>query len=141
MKLYLDENISPYLARGLNKIQTPENSKVQKAKKIEVASIKDDFGEGEKDEVWIPKVGKEEGVVITQDINIKRTKHQNELCKKYGLGMIYLKPPKKGGFSHFEFFQLLAKHWPQLVKVVRTKRRPFAFRITSRSGKLEELDP
>ena len=67
MKIYIDENISPYLANGLDILDRPFKNG------IEVLSIKDVFGEGAQDEDWIPKVGAEKGIVITQDYNIQRT--------------------------------------------------------------------
>lgn len=83
MIIYVDENMSPYLAKGLDLLQQPLNVKLREA--IEVKSIRATFGQGAKDEDWIPIAGKEGACVITQDYNIRRTRHQRELCEDYGL--------------------------------------------------------
>jgi hypothetical protein len=44
MIIYVDENMSPYLARGFDILQRPESTKLRDP--IEVRSIKDEFGEG-----------------------------------------------------------------------------------------------
>lgn len=79
IKIYIDENFSPYLAEGFNVFQKHLNS--NEHTRFEVLSIKKEFGKGAKDEDWIPKVGKESGIVITQDLHIHTTRHQNELYK------------------------------------------------------------
>ena len=59
MKIFIDENLSPFLAKGLHILEQPM------ADGFEVLSIKEVFGKGVKDEDWIPQVGKLHGVVIT----------------------------------------------------------------------------
>lgn len=70
--IYIDENFSHHLAEGLNVFQKHlnTNEKLQ----IQVLSIKEIFGKGVKDEVWIPLVGDEKGIVITQDLKIQTTR-------------------------------------------------------------------
>lgn len=63
LNIYIDENMPHQIADALDLIQSHLNEK--ESKKIRVLSIKKEFGEGAKDEDWIPKVGKENGVVIT----------------------------------------------------------------------------
>lgn len=46
---------------------------------IKVYSNVDEFERGVPDEEWIPAVGKNDGIVITQDLNIHLTRHQREL--------------------------------------------------------------
>ncbi len=70
MIIYIDENMSPYLAKGFNILQIPENKKLLEA--VEVRSIKEDFGMGAQDEEWIPVAGERSSCVITQDCNINR---------------------------------------------------------------------
>ena len=102
---------------------------------IILLSIKKEFGKGAKDEVWIPKVGKECGIVITQDLHIHTTRHQNELYKKHGLGVFFFKPPSTG-YSFWEMVEKLVKYWPEIKKKAGD-RKPFAYRITPK--KIEKL--
>lgn len=68
MTIYIDENMSPYLAKGLQILQAPENIKLKQS--INVESIIDKFGRGAKDEDWIPQAGQTAAYIITQDYNI-----------------------------------------------------------------------
>ncbi len=129
-KIYIDENFAPQLALGLDIFQKHLNKKEKT--KFQILSIKQEFGAGALDEVWIPKVGKEGGVVITQDLRIQTTRHQYELYKKHGLGVFFFKPPSKG-YTFWEMLVQLIKRWPELKKICKTKR-PFAFRCTNNSS-------
>lgn len=137
MNIYIDENIAPRLAEGLDILQGPLNKsyKVQ----IKVLSIRKIFGEGTQDEEWIPKVGKEESCIITQDYRIHRISHQKELTSKYGLGMFYLRPPSKSGFSYWDITKLIVKHWEEIIKIIKKEQLPFEFKITTKSKKPEKI--
>ena len=132
-KIYIDENFSPYLAEGFDVFQKHLNS--NERMQFEVLSIKKEFGKGAKDEDWIPKVGKEGGIVITQDLHIHTTRHQNELYKKHGLGVFFFKPPSTG-YSFWEMVEKLVKYWPEIKKKA-AETKPFAYRITPK--KIEKL--
>lgn len=136
MIIYVDENMSPYLARGFDILQKPENVKLREP--IEVRSIRDVFGQGAADEEWIPLAGEEGSCIITQDYNIRRIKHQQALCEQYKLGMFYFRPPSKRGFHYWDMLKLMVKHWPDITKIALTEKRPFAYRVTSR-GRVKEL--
>lgn len=136
MIIYIDENMSPFLARGFNILQKPENIKLIES--IEVRSIKDDFGRGVKDEEWIPRAGETNSCAITQDFNIHRINHQRELCEQYGLGLFYFRPPSKNGFLYWDMLKLLVKHWPSISHASTRESRPFAYKITSK-GDMAEL--
>lgn len=77
IKLYIDENLSPFLASGLHYLEQGNG------KEIEVLSIREVFGRGTEDEVWIPQVGKEGGIVLTQDFNIFRKRPQWLLFEEF----------------------------------------------------------
>jgi len=139
MNVYIDENMPSVLATGFDLLQKPENIKLKLKYPISVKSIVDAFGRGVQDEIWIPKAGKEGSCIITQDYNISRIKHQQELCKKFNLGMFYFRPPSKNGFSYWDMLQLMVKHWPEILKIIRKEKKPFAFRITSISSKPEKM--
>lgn len=139
MIVYVDENMAPVLSEGFNLLQKPLNFKQKLKDPIEVKSIKTEFGEGAKDEDWIPKVGPQKACVITQDYNIQRLRQQRELCEQHGLGMFYFRPPSKGGFGYWDMVKLLVKHWPEIMKTADKKTRPFSFKITARSSSLENM--
>jgi len=137
MIIYIDENMSPYIARGFDVLQKPLN--LDLPEEIEIRTIKDDFGQGVQDEDWIPKAGSNGACVITQDYNIKRIRHQQKLCEEYALGIFYFRPPSKNGFSYFDMVKLMVKHWMEINKISVREKRPFAYKVTSK-GKLEKLN-
>jgi PIN like domain len=83
IKVLVDENLSEYLAEGLNAIQKPLDNG------IEVVSMKNTFGKGTKDEDWIPKWGKADGIFLTADINISKTRHLSELLSQNNFGAFF----------------------------------------------------
>ncbi len=133
MKFYFDENITPQIVRALEILQEPLKEE------IEVYSIADEFGRGAADEEWIPKVAKENGIVITQDINIQRTKHQRELYRNHNLGVIFLKPPKGKGIKYWEMVSKILEAWPDIKQTCNRAKKPFAYVITPKSKKLDSL--
>jgi len=136
-KIYIDANIAQQLAVGLNIFQNHLNKKEKW--QFEVISISEKFGHGAKDEEWIPVLGSEKAIVITQDIHIQTTRHQRDLYNQHGLGVFFIKPPSNKGFSFWEMVILLIGHWEDIKnKSVKTKR-PFAFRCSSRKN-FEPLD-
>lgn len=132
-KIYIDENFSYHLATGFDIFQQHLNLKAKI--QIKVLTIKGAFGKGAKDEDWIPLVGKEKGIVITQDLRIQTTRHQNELYKQHGLGVFFFKSPSDG-YSFWEMVEQLVKRWPEIKKKAGDNR-PFAYRITP--NKIERL--
>ncbi|HLN94437.1 MAG TPA: hypothetical protein VK183_02290 [Flavobacterium sp.] len=129
-KIFIDENMPSQLAHGLNTLQLPQNAK--DGLEIEVLSIKEVFGQGAPDEEWIPKVGAEKGIVITQDFRIQSQKHQRQLYMDNGVGILFLNPPSKGGFSYWDMVKKLIADWDDIKKIVRKNSPPFAFRATAR---------
>src|SRR5687768_7752697 len=91
MRVYFDENFSPHFVSGIRTIQEG-----RKSDDIVVCSVAEEFGKGAKDEDWIPGVAARHGVILTQDTNIHRTKALWQLCCSNKIGIIFLKPPKKG---------------------------------------------
>jgi hypothetical protein len=134
MKFYFDENITPQIARALAILQEPRQQE-----NVEVHTIRGAFGKGAPDEEWIPKVAAEDGIVVTQDMNIHRTRHQRELYRQHGLGVVFFKPPSKNGYSYWEMIEKLIEAWPQIKKIGKSERKPFAFIIKPRSKKVERL--
>jgi len=131
-KIYIDENLSPHIAAGLNTLIKPTWAD------FEVLSIESVFGRGALDEDWLPKIGEEKAVVITQDLNIHRTRRQRELFERHNVGVFFLSPPSKTGYQYWEMVEQLIKRWREIQKLCREKR-PFAFRCTSRSNDFERI--
>jgi hypothetical protein len=125
LKVYIDENLAPQLAKALDIIQDHLNNEEKKA--IKVLSLTDVFYEGIKDEDWIPLIGREKGVVITQDRRIQHSRHQRELYLYYGVGIIFLKSTKTG-LSFWQMFKHIVLWWDDIKQIVRKNEPPFSFR-------------
>jgi hypothetical protein len=135
-KIFIDENLPRQLAIGLNILIQPQNKK--DGIEIEILSIKDVYGEGERDEDWIPKVGQQNGIVITQDFRIQTQKHQQELYKNNGVGILFFNPPSKGVFAYWDMVNQLVTRWDEIKQIVRKNKAPFAYRCSART-KFEKI--
>lgn len=78
MKLFVDNNLPPVLARGLGALFAGDH---------EVTCHRDKFGNSHiKDEEWIPALGAEGNwVVLSGDLNIARKRPQRELFLRSNL--------------------------------------------------------
>lgn len=131
MDIYLDENLSEYVADALNFLNKGYYSDVQ------VYSTKTKFGKGAKDEEIIPTLGAAGSVLITRDINIQRTRLQYSLCQQYNLGVFFLKLPKNQN-KHWEIVRLLINNWEEIINKSDKERKPFGYNISQR-GRWEKL--
>jgi len=132
MYALIDENFPEKLAIGLNSLQEPLN--VAGKDEYEVVSIPSLFGQGAKDEEWIPEAGKLSSIVITQDLKIQTTRHQCQLYQKHGLGIFFFKAPSKTGYSYWDMVQQIVKRWDTIKQLTRKTKLPFAYRCTSNSN-------
>jgi hypothetical protein len=136
MIIYIDENLPPQLADGLNKLQEPLNKRNNTD--FQVKSIKKEFGEGVRDEDWIPNAGQQKAIAITCDYRIQTTRHQKALCQEYGLGILFFNMPSKG-FGYWPIVKTFIDKWEQILKCIE-QPTPFAYRFSIRSSKFENLD-
>lgn len=131
MKIFVDENMSFSLARGLEQLVQPENC--DRNEPLEIISIVDAFGRGTPDEEWIPLVGKEGGCFITQDRNIRKKQDQWELCQKHKVGAIFLKlGSKRKGLPYWQQVEFVIKKWSKIIEQVDRLDRPFGLEVTER---------
>jgi len=130
-RIFIDENLPKDLANGLNMLQKGQNGKNNIS--IEVVSILEVFGRGAKDEDWIPEVGKNNGIVVTQDDRIQTQKHQRELYLNNNVGILFINPPSKKGFSYWEMTKLLVNRWEEIIGIIRGTKAPYAFKCTAKT--------
>jgi hypothetical protein len=127
-QVLIDENLSESPAKGLDMLQQPLHNG------IKVTSIAAEFHRGIKDEDWIPVWGARSGVFITQDLRIRTTRQQATLLVNHKLGAFFLKTPK--GYKYWDKMLIILKHWPEIVKIIQTKKPPYVYIITqSKVGK------
>ena len=122
MRIFLDENLSEHVADALNSLNKgyfPD---------VEVISTKIAIGIGEPDEIVIPRIAGQNGILVTRDYDIKRTRSQFALCKQHGLGIIFIRLPKNDN-RHWELVKALIKHWQKIITSCSSRQKPFAFRL------------
>jgi hypothetical protein len=128
MTIYFDENIPKHLAEGFALIQKFEGLKANM--NVEVKYIPTAFNKGIKDPDWLRQIEKNKSYVITQDVHLNRRKQEIELYRKQGIGLFLLRgKSKKQGMSVWEMVEALAKQWPEILEIIRSKKPPFAYEV------------
>jgi hypothetical protein len=130
-EIYLDENLSEYVADALNFLNKGYFQNFQ------VYSTKTKIGKGKPDEEIIPTIGKSNGIIITKDLNIQRTRLQYQLCEQFNIGIFFLKFPK-GLDKHWEIVKLLINSWEEILNKIKNEKKPFGYEIPIR-GKMRKL--
>jgi hypothetical protein len=132
MRIYFDENFSPSLVAGIQKLQDG-----RKSDGITVHSVIAEFGKGAPDEKWIPGIASQHGCMVTQDLNINRVRAQWALCKQNKIGVFFFKPPKRG-WDYWTIVDLVVTSWQRIQNIAKESTRPFAYVIGS-TGKFYDL--
>ena len=125
IKIYIDHNYPYQLAEAFNIIQSHLN--IEEKKSIEVLSIMKEFGQKVDDDKWIPKIGNKNGIIITLDRRIQRSRMERQLYIDNNIGVIFFHSSKPG-LSFWEMFKHMVRWWDDIKSIVRTNKPPFAFR-------------
>ena len=100
MRFFLDNNLSPKLAKSLNALVQPEH---------QVFHLKDLFAANTPDEVWMRKLAEEkEWVIISGDLQIRKNPHEVKAWLAAGHTTFFL----KSGWINLSF-------WTQVEKFVK----------------------
>ncbi len=130
-EIFLDENLSEYVADALNALNKGYFNDVL------VHSTKVKFGKGKPDEEIIPSIGSQNGILITKDLNIHKTRLQYQLCEQYKIGVFFLKM-QKGLDRHWEIVKLLINSWEEILEKLSKEKRPFGYEVPVR-GRMKKL--
>jgi hypothetical protein len=112
VKLLVDNNLPPKLARGLGALFDDDHV---------ITHIKDKFGTGDlKDEDWIVRLGDEGGwAVLSADMNIARKKPSRDLFVSVGLVGFFFSPAMQKWPLHRQAARVLTL-WPQMISHMTT---------------------
>lgn len=133
MKVFLDNNLSPYLARGLNALLEPEDD--------EIVHLSEKFARGVDDRTWIEALGAEGGwVVISADRRIYRNPLEREAWRRARLVVFFLGRPWAKA-TNIETAWRLLRWWPRIREQVGIVAAPAAFELPFGfgSGRLKVL--
>lgn len=133
MRIYFDENFSHRIAAGMREFQAARRTDA-----VEVIWNPDEFGRGAADEDWIPKVASKQGIILTQDLYIHRTKAQWELCQRNKVGVFFFKPPR-GGWDHWIIVREVVNRWEEIKRLAMSSKRPFGWVVESKRKQLRRL--
>ena len=122
IEVYLDENLSEYVADALNSLNKGY------FKDVMVYSTKIRLGKGKPDETIIPYIGENKGILITKDLNIHKSRLQYQLCEKFSIGIFFLKM-QKGLDKHWEIVKLLINSWEEILSKIIADKRPFGYEV------------
>lgn len=122
MRIFFDENLSEYVAQAFNLLSKdyfPD---------IEIVSTKIEIGRGAIDEVIIPFIGRERGVLLTLDKGIAHSQVHYQLCKENKVAVISIKL-EKGSQRFWDMIIFLIKHWEKIIEKVKTLNSPYIIRV------------
>lgn len=113
MKLLLDHNLSPKLARGLQEIFDDHT----------IVSLRDRFEKNTSDEDWITALDKEGGwAVLTKDLRIRTRPHERAAMDRSKIVFFFLSGSWKG-FSVEETAARLIRLIPKIIAQVELAER------------------
>ena len=133
MRVFLDNNLSPYLAHALNVLLEPEGD--------QVIHLTDRFRPDTEDRAWIDALTAEGGwVVISADRRIHRNRPEREAWRRSRL-MVFFLSPQWGRLRNIEIAWRLLRWWPRIEEQARLVTPPAAFELPRDycSGRLRVL--
>lgn len=121
MKVFLDNNLSFYLARALNALLEPEGD--------QVVHLTDRFRPDTEDRAWINVLAEESGwVVISGDRRIHRNRLEREAWRRSRLIVFFL-APQWSKAKNIEIAWRLLRWWPRIRDQVAIVAAPAAFEL------------
>jgi hypothetical protein len=133
LKFFLDNNLSPYLARALHTLLEPEGD--------QVIHLIDRFARDIKDRAWIEALAAEGGwVIISADRRIHRNRLEREAWRRSRLVVFFLGPQWRR-LRNIEIAWRLLPWWPRIEEQARLVMPPAAFELPRdyRTGRLRVL--
>lgn len=82
----------------------------------------------DKDEVWLPIVGKQEWVVIMRDKRIRYRTHERDALMDAGLRTFVLR--RAGNYTRWEILELLARRWTEIENTAESQAGPYVYSVT-----------
>jgi predicted nuclease of predicted toxin-antitoxin system len=120
-----DENISPAIVRALKELGKP------------VAYITEILPRGTDDVTIFHKLGELGWILVTQDQNIKRKRHEREAMKQAGVGAFIFTGRAVRDIDSMTI--LILRHFQQMEAFASSTRRPLIFGISDK-GSFDRLD-
>jgi hypothetical protein len=121
LKVFFDNNLSPYLAHALDVLLGPEGDRV--------VHLTDRFSADTEDRVWMTALGDERGwIVISADRRIHRNRLERDAWRRSGLVVFFLSPQWHRLRSTDIAWRLL-RWWPRIRDQAGIVAPPAAFEL------------
>jgi hypothetical protein len=131
VKFFLDNNISPKVARALNLLLSPDHS---------AHHLKDQYAANTPDEVWMKDLGNQPGwVIISGDSAISRNPHEVKAWKEAGHPIFFLKPAWMN-LSGWEQASKLFHRFPEILKLAAKAKPGDAFQVPIKGEKIGTIE-
>lgn len=122
MKLLLDANLSPRIARALNHLVEPDGHQAH--------ALTDRFPAGTPDPLWLSELARDKGwAALTLDRHITKRPHEREAWLRSGVIVFALAPAWGKGFQPREQAARLLMIWPRLVAAFEAVEPPAGFLV------------
>lgn len=130
MKLLFDNNMSPHIARGLDKLFNGAH---------QIIALRDYFGRADLSDVeWISRLGKEGGwCVVSEDVRITRNRIERDAFLAARLIGFFLAPAVRKAPTHIKTARLLFL-WDHLQSISDSVESGL-FEVPIRGTKLRQL--
>jgi hypothetical protein len=130
MKFFLDNNLSPKIAKALNNLVWPGH---------QVVHLKEKFSADISDQEWMRKLAEEDErwIIITADIHISRNQHEVRAWKQCGHTIFFLKPAWIMGANFWSQAQKLVHYFPDIITLATSAKQGDAFFVPI-SGKIRQ---
>lgn len=130
MKFFVDNNISPRVAKALNALLEPQSSAVHLRERFEASTH---------DTVWMPALASEhDWFIISGDIRISRNPLEVEAWLKAGHIIFFLKP----GWTNIQPWEQSAKlfhRFPEILKLCKKSKKGSGYLVPLKSGKITSI--
>ena len=108
MKLFLDNNLSPRLAKALSALEGEHGN--------EVIHLRDKYAPNAPDTQWMTELAKEGAwIVITSDYRISKSPHELRAWKEAGLVVFFLRKSWRS-LKFWDQAWQLTKQWPSICQ-------------------------
>ena len=128
MNFFIDNNLSPRIARALDALEGEHGERV--------VHLKEKFQQDATDEYWMQSLGKEKGwIIITCDKRISKNPHELKAWKESGLIVFFL----KSSWLTLQFWEQswqIIKRWQEIKSLAKSADQNKAYLVPVK-GKIE----
>lgn len=122
MTFFFDHNLSWRLAKALSYLEDNENV---------VVHLTDIFDSDALDVVWLEHIGRNDMVLVSKDIRIRKHRAELSALKQYNVGAFFLIGRK---LTKWQEIRQLIFQWEKMKELAINAYRPFAFLVPQRGN-------